>query len=256
MDNWRVPRDVPSVSHSRYAVACYRIPLSCGRVVYYKRYDYRGRWKSACRFWMRPSKAAIEGWGYRRYRDCEVDVPTVAAYGESRLLGLLQAAFIITEEVADTVPLDRFVAEDLPTMDMDRRIEKMSGFAARLIDAVRASHGARLFHYDLKWRNILVQSRDGSYYPVIIDCPRAFTSRLRWRYGVTADFSALARLAVSYLTPVQRYRFLAACLGDAAGPEERKYWFRRIQKRLERRPPRKIPLQDSPLHGVRFDRVV
>ena len=256
IDNWRVPRDVPAVSHSRYAVACYRLQLSCGRVVYYKRYDYRGRWKSIISFWMRPSKAGIEKWGYLRYRDCGVDVPTVVAYGESRFLGLLQVAFIITEEVADTVPLDRFVADTLPGLDRDRRSEKMSGFATRLITAIRASHGARLFHYDLKWRNILVQSRNGAYYPVIIDCPRAFTSRLRWRYGVTTDFSALARLAVSYLTLTQRYRFLAACLGDTAGPDERKYWFRRIQKRLEKRPPRIIALQESPLHGVRFDKVV
>ena len=254
MDNWRVPCDVPPVSHSKHVVGCYRITLASGRVIYYKRYDYRGRWKSAARFWMRPGKAAIEKWGYQRYRACGVDVPLTVAFGESRVLGLLKVNFIITEEVPDAVSLDSFVAEDLAAINSTERIRKMSAFARRLIACVRKAHHACLFHYDLKWRNILVQSRDGEYYPVFIDCPRAFCSRLRRRYGIVTDHSALARLAVSYLTLAQRYRFLAACLGAAAGPRERKDWFRRVQRRLEKRPPRKIHLQESPLQGVKFDR--
>jgi tRNA A-37 threonylcarbamoyl transferase component Bud32 len=254
MANWRVPVDVPAVSRSKYVIACYRITLASGRVIYYKRYDYRGRWKAALRFWLRPSKAAIEKWGYRRYRACGVDVPLTVAYGESRVMGLLRVAFIITGEVPDAVSLDIFVAAGLPGIDAAGRAEKMSAFAGRLVDSLRKAHSANLFHYDLKWRNILVQSRGGEYYPVFIDCPRAFVSRLRRRYGITADLSALARLAVSYLTLQQRYRFLAACLGAGAGPGERKDWYRRVQRRLDKRPAEIISLQESPLQGVRFDR--
>jgi tRNA A-37 threonylcarbamoyl transferase component Bud32 len=254
MDNWRVPVEVPAVSRSKYVIACYRIKLASGRVIYYKRYDYRSRWKAALRFWLRPSKAAIEKWGYRRYQACGVDVPLTVAYGESRVMGLLRVAFIITGEVADAVSLDAFVAAGLPGIDAADRAEKMSAFAGRLIDSLRKAHSANLFHYDLKWRNILVQSRGGEYYPVFIDCPRAFVSRLRRRYGITADLSALARLAISYLTLQQRYHFLAACLGAGAGPGERKGWYRRVQRRLDKRPAEIIPLQESPLQGVRFDR--
>ena len=53
MDNWRVPVDVPAVSKSKHVIACYRITLASGRVIYYKRYDYRTRWKAALRFWLR-----------------------------------------------------------------------------------------------------------------------------------------------------------------------------------------------------------
>ena len=254
MDNWRVPVDVPPVSRSKHVIACYRITLASGRVIYYKRYDYRGRWKAALRFWLRPSKAAIEKWGYRRYRDCGVEVPRTVAYGEARHLGLLRVAFIITEEVPDTVSLDGFVAAGLPGIPVAERVAQMSAFAARLTETIRKAHSACLFHYDLKWRNILVQSRGGAYYPVIIDCPRSFVARLRRRYGITTDLSALARLAVSYLTLQQRYQFLAACLGPAVGPGARKDWYRRVQRRLEKRPPKIIDLQESPLKGVRFDR--
>ena len=254
MDNWRVPVDVPPVSKSKHVIACYRIKLASGRVIYYKRYDYRTRWKAALRFWLRPSKAAIEKWGYQRYHDCGVDVPGTVAYGESRSLGLLRVAFIITEEVPDSVSLDSFVAAGLPGIPAAERVAQMSAFAGRLADAVRKAHNACLFHYDLKWRNILIQSRGGQYYPVIIDCPRSFVSRLRRRYGISTDLSALARLAVSYLTLYQRYHFLAACLGPATGPGARKDWYRRVQRRLGKRPPSIIDLQESPLQGVRFDR--
>jgi hypothetical protein len=252
--NWRQPVDVPSISGTKHVIGCYRITLASGRVVYYKRYDYRNRWKAALSFWLRPVKAAIEKWGFQRYRACGVDALRTVAYGESRVMGLPRIAFIITEEVPDAVSLDTFVAAGLPGIDAAERAGKMSAFAGRLVDSVRKAHGACLFHYDLKWRNILVQARGGEYYPVIIDCPRAFVSCLRRRYGVTVDLSALARLAVSWLTLQQRYRFLAACLGATADAGTRKDWYRRVQRRLDKRPPKIISLQESPLKGVRFDR--
>jgi len=254
MGNWRVPVDVLPVSKSKHVIACYRITLTSGRIIYYKRYDYRTRWKAALRFWLRPSKAAIEKWGYQRYHDCGVEVPRTVAFGESRVMGLLRIAFIITEEVPDSVSLDSFVAAGLPGIPAAERVVQMSAFAARLADIIRKAHSASLFHYDLKWRNILIQSREGEYYPVIIDCPRAFVSRLRRRYGIITDLSALARLAVSYLTLNQRYQFLAASLGDAVDSSTRKDWYRRVQRRLDKRPPKLVKLQESPLKGVRFDR--
>ncbi len=149
----------PPVSSSKHVIACYRIMLASGRVIYYKRYDYRTRWKAALRFWMRPSKAAVEKWGYRRYQACGVAVPLTVAYGESRFLGLLRVAFIITEEVPDAVSLDDFVAAGLPGVEAASRISKMNAFAGRLVESISKAHGACVFHYDLKWRNILVQSR-------------------------------------------------------------------------------------------------
>ena len=251
--NWRTPVDVPPVSASKMSTACYRIQLPGGRVVYYKRYDYQSSWKARLRFWMRPSKAGVEQFGYRHYRRLGIDTPDVIGYGESRVLGTLAAAFIATEEVPAAVSLSDFIAGSRSGDGDAGRNRKLSAFAARLLGDLRKAHAACLFHYDLKWRNILIQQRDGEYYPVIIDCPRAFVSRLRRRYGITADLSALARLALSYLTLYQRYRLLAAYLGDAAGPAERKYWFRRVQRRYERRPSKTLQPRDSLLRGVRFD---
>jgi tRNA A-37 threonylcarbamoyl transferase component Bud32 len=234
------------------AVACYRIPFPDGRVIYYKRYDYRSSWKARLRFWMRPSRAGVEQYGYRQYRKLAIETPNIVGFGESRILGTLSMAFIATEEVPAAVTLTDFVAETTPGIDAGQA-RKLSDFAARLLANLRKAHAACLFHYDLKWRNILIQERDGGYYPVLIDCPRAFVSRLRRRYGITTDLSALALMALSYLSLYQRYRLLAAYLGDSAGPGERKNWFRRVQRRCERRLPKATVLCDSLLKGVNFD---
>lgn len=251
--NWRTPVDVPPVSASKNTVGCYRIALPDGRVMYYKRYDYRSSWKARLRFWMRPSKAGVEQFGYGQYRRLGIETLNVVGFGESRVFGTLTAAFIATEEVPSAVSLSDFVAGTLQGGSDAERRRKLSAFAARLLGDLRKAHAACLFHYDLKWRNILIRERDGEYYPVIIDCPRAFVSRLRRRYGITTDLSALARLALSYLTLYQRYRLLAIYLGPAAGPAERKYWFRRVQRRYERRPSKTVQPSDSLLRGVRFD---
>jgi tRNA A-37 threonylcarbamoyl transferase component Bud32 len=251
LGNWRTPVDVRPVSVSKRAVACYRIPFPDGRAIYYKRYDYRSSWKARLRFWMRPSRAGVEQYGYRQFRKLGIETPEIVCFGESRILGTLTAAFIATEEVPAAVPLTDFVANTLPDTDA-LQARKLTDFAKRLLANLRKAHAACLFHYDLKWRNILIQQRDGEYYPVIIDCPRAFVSRLRRRYGITADLSALARMALAYLSLYQRYRLLAAYLGDSAGPAERKYWYRRVQKRYELRESKSAQPRDSLLRGVHF----
>ena len=253
INNWRTPVDVPPVSTSKIAVACYRVPLPGGRVMYYKRYDYRSSWKARFRFWMRPSRAGVEQFGYRQYRKLGIETPRVIGFGEARLLGSLSAPFIATEEVPAAVTLADFLRGPLPGGSVAERSRILSAFAGRLLGNLRRAHAACLFHYDLKWRNILIQQRDGEYYPVIIDCPRAFVSRLRRRYGITADLSALTRGALTYLTLYQRYRLLAAYLGESAGSAERKYWFRRVQRRYERRASKAVQSCDSPLRGIRFD---
>jgi tRNA A-37 threonylcarbamoyl transferase component Bud32 len=246
---WRVPIDAPPVSSSKMAVACFRIPLPDGRVMYFKRYDYRHSRRHRFRFWMRPSRAGVEQFGYTQYRKLGIEIPHMVGFGEYRKLGTLTSSFIATKEVPGSVTLEDFVDDTTPGA-VDGR--KLSDFAGRLLGNLRRAHAACLFHYDLKWRNILIQQRDGEYYPVIIDCPRAFVSRLRRRYGITADLSALARMALSYLSLHQRYRLLAAYLGETAGPAERKYWYRRVQRHYERRESKSAIPRDSLLKGVHF----
>ncbi|HYQ72217.1 MAG TPA: lipopolysaccharide kinase InaA family protein [Gammaproteobacteria bacterium] len=250
--NWRVPTNAPPVSHSKKAVACYRMPLADGRVMYFKRYDYRHSLKHRLRFWMRPSRAGVEQFGYTRYRRLGIETPRIVGFGEHRKLGTLVSSFIATEEVPGSTTLKDFVESSTPAGSPAGEGRKLTDFAARLLVNLRRAHAAYLFHYDLKWRNILIQQRDGEYYPVIIDCPRAFVSRLRRRYGITADLSALARVALSCLSLYQRYRLLAAYLGEAAGPAERKYWYRRVQRHYERRASKSAIPRDSVLKGVHF----
>jgi tRNA A-37 threonylcarbamoyl transferase component Bud32 len=250
--NWRMPIDAPPISHSKMAVACFRVPLPDGRVMYFKRYDYRHSRRHRFRFWMRPSRAGVEQFGYTRYRKLGIETPRIVGFGECRKLGTLTSSFIATEEVPGSMTLEDFVENSTSSYATAGDGRKLSDFAGRLLGNLRKAHAACLFHYDLKWRNILIQQRDGEYYPVIIDCPRAFVSRLRRRYGITADLSALARVALSYLSLYQRYRLLAAYLGESAGPAERKYWYRRVQRRYELRESKSVQPRESLLQNVHF----
>jgi tRNA A-37 threonylcarbamoyl transferase component Bud32 len=250
--NWRMPIDAPPISHSKMAVACFRVPLPDGRVMYFKRYDYRHSRRHRFRFWMRPSRAGVEQFGYTRYRKLGIETPRIVGFGECRKLGTLTSSFIATEDVPGSMTLEDFVENSTSSYATAGDGRKLSDFAGRLLGNLRKAHAACLFHYDLKWRNILIQQRDGEYYPVIIDCPRAFVSRLRRRYGITADLSALARVALSYLSLYQRYRLLAAYLGESAGPAERKYWYRRVQRRYELRESKSVQPRESLLQNVHF----
>jgi hypothetical protein len=103
---------------------------------------------------------------------------------------------------------------------------------------LQKAHANRLFHHDLKWRNILIQSDGGRYIPVWIDAPRASRMFLRNGRGVVADLSCLARIAVTLLSSYDRMRFIWRYLGDGREPGDAKRLYRKVAAHLGRRPPR------------------
>ena len=221
---------------------CYRIPLGDGENVYFKRYVYAPR--KLLEFWLRPSKAVVEAFGFARLRALGIPSLEVLALGEVRRFGMLRAACVVTRGVPHSRTLEQFAREQWYPLPEPERSRVYREIAARLLEQVRRAHRAGFFHHDLKWRNILIQRGDCGYTPVWIDCPRAFQRRRRLRRGAVVDLSGLARLALSYLTLYERYRFLRGYLGPGAAPGQVKRLFRQVQAHLERRPPK--PLQLPP----------
>lgn len=216
---------------------CFRIALQGGESVYFKRYVYAPR--KLLEFWLRPSKATVEAFGFTRLHRLGIPTLEVLAFGEVRFFGMLRGAFLVTRGIPHSQGMDRFaekVWHRMSASERDRVYEELSG---KLVEQVRRAHAARFFHHDLKWRNILIQSDEqGGYTPIWIDCPRARIQRLRWRRGVMVDLSGLGRLALSYCTLRQRYGFLRRYLGIEAHKEEVKRLYRRIQAHQARRPVR------------------
>ncbi len=222
------------------ATKCYRTKLADGRVVYFKRYVYpKKKWLE---FWMRPGKAAVEFWAYKRLQQLAISTLDVVAFGERRFLGMLLATFVLTPEVPDTVELERFARETwcyLPRAERQRIYREISG---QLLAQIRVAHNGRFFHHDLKWRNILLQKKQGHYSPVWIDAPRASRMRWRTRRGIVADLSGLARIASSLFSNYEMMRFLCRYLGPQRRPGEAKRLFRDVAAHLGRRKPKPINL--------------
>jgi len=214
---------------------CFRIPLANGESLYFKRYVYAPN--KLLEFWLRPSKAAVEAFGFARLHRLGIPSLEVLAFGEVRFLGLLRGACVVTRGVPDSQGMDRFAEQVWYPMAEPERRRVYREISGKLVEQLRRAHAGRFFHHDLKWRNILIR-RDGQggYTPIWIDCPRARIQRLRWRRGVIVDLSGLGRLALSYCSLYQRYRFLRLYLGSEADKDQVKRLYRRIQAHQDRRP--------------------
>lgn len=214
---------------------CFRIALPDGESLYFKRYVYAPR--KLLEFWLRPSKAAVEAFGFNRLQRLGIPSLEVLAFGELRFLGMLRGAFLVTRGVPHSQSMDSFAENVWHPMPPSERKRVYGEISGKLVEQVRRAHQGRFFHHDLKWRNILIQTdQQGSHTPIWIDCPRARVQRLRWRRGVMVDLSGLGRLALSYCTLRQRYGFVRRYLGEEADKEDAKRLYRRIQAHQARRP--------------------
>lgn len=213
---------------------CYRVELDNGAVGYFKRYVYD---KPRPQFWMLPSKAAVEVFGYDFMRRHGMEVPEVVAYGEQRRHGTLFAAFIVTREIPDTINLMEFARDQWFAMPEPERSATYAQIAGRLCTQVRTMHAAGFFHHDLKWKNILLRHDANGWHPIWIDCPRAAHVRLRKRRSVIIDLGRLGRLAGHYLSVKQQLRWLHAYLGPHAGKKDVKKLYYEVKAYLDRRGP-------------------
>lgn len=225
------------------STACYKVPIpGSKRHIYFKRYSVEGEpW----RFFLRKSKAACETLNYHRLQQIGIPTLNVLASYEKRILGRLEWACIVTEEVPNTQQLDQFVATTLCKMPVDERRAVSKSILQQLVSQLQKAHAANFFHQDLKWRNVLIQTTSDGFQPVWIDCPRGRFMSFRKRDGVVSDLSALARLAIVHMTQGQRLRFIYDYLGPQATREQAHRLFREIHAHLSRRPPRAMQPTDN-----------
>ena len=98
-------------------------------------------------------------------------VPTAVpiAWGEETRGGSARDGFFVSEEIADAVPLDRFLTDLDESRPREERPARRRAVAERLARFVAALHEAGVGHGDFHAGNILVQkNRDGP------GCPRFF----------------------------------------------------------------------------------
>ena len=191
---------------------CFKIDLDNGQSIYFKRYTYPESKQS--RYWMRASKAQVETFGYQQLKKLNIPTLKVIAFGESRTVGKLKAAYIITQGVRKSMDLQQFAKDVWFELPKNERSRIYLDLRQQIFDQLRRAHQANFFHQDLHWRNILVTNENGQYRTTWIDCPRAAYRKLPFnsRHGQMVDMSCLGRRSLDYLSRSERYRALTAYL--------------------------------------------
>lgn len=223
-------------SSSATVLKCYRIGIDDQDGVYFKRYVYpllRG-----IRFWLRPSKAAVEVFGLGQLRQLGIPTPEVIAFGEVRTVGVLRSAFVATREIPKSMDLAIFAASTWQQMPQAEQREVYRQIASQIVRQLRTAHRANFFHRDLKWRNILIRRQGGDHQCIWIDCPKATVNHARRRRGIVVDLSSLARATFRFLSVYDRARFVRDYLGLERKPGDLKRLFHEVGQHLARRPPK------------------
>jgi len=142
----------------------------------------------------------------------KLGIPTakIIAFGEKSKWGLFYRGALITEELKGTSDLATLAKNQSPLLN-DRKwiaqvIRQVADFTKRL-------HNNDFIHYDLKWRNILVNNEKE---PLVffIDCPvgkKCFGPVLR--RGYIKDLACLDKVAKYQLSKTDRLRFYKAYSG-------------------------------------------
>jgi len=231
--NWRELSGSDLVSGSYNTTSNYRFRLGSGETVFFKRYVYR---KPKLKYWLQPSKAAVEAAGYNDLKRLGIETLQTLAYGEQRWLGFLKASFIVTLGIENTVELDQYLAREWFGLQPDEKRRQLNSIQPTLIRQLHVAHHAGFFHWDLKLRNILLL-KDGSHSNLIwIDCPRSRLKKPNDSKSIIQDLAAMARVGVRVLTRGQRIRFLLDYSnGDRKTARE---LYRQVAVVLAKNPPR------------------
>ena len=179
-----------------------------------------------------------EVFSYAQLKKAGVPTLDAVAWGTIRDYGILRATCIVTRAIPDSEDLEQFAQNHWCSMTPPERSCAIREISSEIIKYLQLAHRRHFFHYDLKWRNILVtKDEQGVYRCTWIDSPKGRYLWLRHGRGQMVDLSALARLALSYLSRTQRLRFIYKYLGTGASRREARRLFRKIDRHLSRRMP-------------------
>ena len=175
-----------------------------------------------------------------RLRAWGIDAPTPVASGEERRCRWLWRSFLITESVAEPLPLDLFIRDYLPSLPIEEGRRTRQELIHCLADYTRRLHSHRFVHHDYFWRNIILTGKNLSHFFLIdahkgglwppwaerasrakdlatldAPAPKCFrrTERLRfflryvWHLSLTADDKKLIRLTLKIAAPLRERQY-------------------------------------------------
>ena len=222
-------------------VNCYRCELDNGEVIYFKRYVVNSRKPQFA--YPLPSKPVIENYGFNILKKIGIPTLDVLAIGERRHFGQFIAGFIVTRSVESSLNLENFAKEQWYDMPEPQRSQTYWQISESILQQLKIAHENNFCHKDLKWRNILVTKKEGSYTTTWIDCPKAEVMRLRKKRRSLMDIGALSRLAMSYLPIREQLRWLQRYIDITGCHYTTKELFRSTQRFLRSRQPTLLDIE-------------
>jgi tRNA A-37 threonylcarbamoyl transferase component Bud32 len=149
------------------------------------------------------SRAAGEWSNLLYFASLDIPIPRIVAYGRERI-NEQTLEVLVTAGVEDSIDLATLARQE-PERFNNRKW--FSNIMQQVADCTRKLHDDGFVHWDLKWRNVLLQDHPD---PKIFffDCPlgRKQIGPLR-RRGAIKDLACLDKIGKKVLTRTQRLRF-------------------------------------------------
>ena len=178
------------------------------RHYYVKRYTSAG--KNLRRYLGRP-RVKAEWENLLNFHAWGIPSAVVVGFGLERRDGRFHRGALITQELTGTDDLARIARSGDARLSDGRWVAHVS---RQIADATRMMHEQGFAHNDLKWRNILV---DTKVYPdvYLIDCPGgSFWWGPMLEYRIIKDLACLDKLGKQKLSRSQRLRFYRWYVGE------------------------------------------
>ena len=198
---------------------------------YVKRYHSRGSRPERIFF----SKLRQEQLNLRRFVRLGIPTPAIVAWGEQGLWHYRGA--LVTREIAGALDLQEIATKHREYFQSRAWVNQVID---QLAEYVRRIHEVGFIHFDLKWRNVLVELEAPKVF--LIDCPagrRAFGPNKQ--YFILRDLDSLDKSAEGVLSRSSRLRFYQRYTRHPRLTRRDKHRLRRLAQYGSRSPLRWLP---------------
>lgn len=193
-----------------------------GHFYFVKLYSWGGR---RLRRFLGKSRVRAEWENLLFFSELGISTADLVAYGEELKWGLFRRGALITEELKNTTDMAELVQTQSPLL---RDKNWLMQVCLQVADFTKRLHENGFAHYDLKWRNILVNNEKKPKV-FFIDCPMgkkrfgAFLQR-----GIIKDLACLDKVAKYQMSKTDRLRFYKAYCGHNKLTRDDKQLIRKV----------------------------
>ena len=186
----------------------YRLMLPSG--IYYLKHYRTPDWQTVLQNLVRPCRADLEWQSAQKIAGLGLKTFKTEAVGRRRRLGVVRDNYLITREIADAEPLDRFVLKMFPALRPAEQQTARREIARQLGEIAAKLHLAGLLHRDLHPGNVLIQTLRAGLQLYLIDLHALGRKRRLSLAQIAGNLALLNNFFARLTGRSDRLRFLKA----------------------------------------------